>query len=798
VATSCIAVLLGAVACPTYSSEPPAKDIVFRLVPLEHWSRAEEYPARALPEGVIRLYRNGSHQPELIADANHSVRVPEGRWTWIAEAPGYVSVASGLISVGDDCRPTGQAHTLYWWVVPACQLSFEETSAWTRVQRLDIASLSYSSVHPLDPSSTHRAQIPAGSYIPYSVSGNRLFSIGAPGVCGREEEQVLSFPEPPASDRQALVVHLSLPEGSAPSQDGTRYQEDLILYLEPAGRPPAMPVPPTAVVWSENRGSFFFQDFSAEVSWRLTGEHPRLQSIRLPIEKLGGDARELTAGELLPRHDLVFDIDYRPKRPHESAKVVPHYCGPDRENGKDCMPLEDKAAPLIEGLMEYRFENLDWGQYLFTAEIDDFAIEGLGRPLGSYFRPYLYQGENHQVPRERFNLWEYHVYGNVLLDEEPVEGFARLDHPAQRRPTQRAATDSELLYHLYYFAEEPSVYALSHDERRAGRNPSELPPGLPAGYKLSACDLEGFCRYFNAHTEIRGEGRLDLELGSSTTLTVEVVDADSSQPIEGARVLVPSQEKALIFERGEVRWSKPLGDEGDLVLTTSEGLARFRNVAVGRLPLTVLHEGFETEQTAAWILPFKRSTEIVVELVKDGDRPGDVLVRFADGAPAGNAFFLPINEDGSRDLGCYAVANAEGRVRFRPGCLQSRKYLVIHRDAVIAAIDGSQIRSAPTIMLDRQPPVPLRIRVTDVTGQPMAGIPVELRYPDFYLRANDLLAAARSGGLLFYLTDERGELALRGVDPDAPLVPSLLVGTETFSLVGYESGDTIPIFLESD
>ncbi|MCP4660779.1 MAG: hypothetical protein GY856_35705 [bacterium] len=127
-------------------ADVPAKELVFHLVPLQYWGHPEGYREKSLPTGTVRLYKVGSHEPGLLAKVNEPVTIPQGQWTWIAEAPGFVSVAAGSVNVGEECRATGKPHPFYMWVVPACSLLLDDSRGWSSIQRLDMVSLSYGAV----------------------------------------------------------------------------------------------------------------------------------------------------------------------------------------------------------------------------------------------------------------------------------------------------------------------------------------------------------------------------------------------------------------------------------------------------------------------------------------------------------------------------------------------------------------------------------------------------------------------------------------------------------------------------
>ena len=139
-----------------------------------------------------------------------------------------------------------------------------------------------------------------------------------------------------------------------------------------------------------------------------------------------------------------------------------------------------------------------------------------------------------------------------------LRGFGR------RRRRAHFVTDTEMVYHLYYFGREPTGSSLTPEERVRGRRVETIPLGLEQEYSFSVCLDDGFCKVLSAHTRIRGEGRLDIELEGARRLLVEVAEAGDDAPVELAQVLIDGPGSAMVFENGEVSWSKPKGAEGSL------------------------------------------------------------------------------------------------------------------------------------------------------------------------------------------------------------------------------------------
>lgn len=774
--------------------------MTFHLVPEQAWTAGKPRLEKALPEGEVYLYREGGNVPELVAKAGEPLEVPAGRWVWIAEAPGYVSVETGLLSVVRD-SPEVEPRNIVWAVVPACRVRLNADPRWSGLQRLDVISLSRGSTHPIHPLRRREIQVPAGDLIVYSVGSRGLVGMERLGPCKHAEEIVVEPPAPPGPGRQSLMASFQAPEGQP------RVGAELAVGLQSAGSsirsgrgPSDPPVLPSAVIRPGNRAVFFFLDVPAEGALEVVARHPLARTAVLELEGLGGSVRDLGLMELEPRRAVAFQVEYRPRRDHRSAVVDLLYCGRRDRIPRYLEGCVRNAEPvhLTAGLQEVRFTGLDDGKYVPVARVDDEVVSG----FGSGFYPYLAPGDE-SVPRpeqEPLRLWELEIHGHILEDGEAVPGAVVLLPGDPSQPVRRFATDEELEYHMYFFGRQPLMASQVPTEARGGETEDILGLYLLTYYQIAACDQDGFCTFFNPHSLLVGEGRLDLPLGPRRRLEVTVTDAESGEPVEGADVGVPEDRRTLRFVHGKLSWGKPVGKEPSVARTDAKGQARLRLPRTERDWVTVLKDGYETYNRSL-DLPAEGSIRLRVELqpVSEG---GSALLTFRDGPPLSGAALLAFGRNGSPDYSCHVGTTMHGTVEIPERCMEARTFVVIHPQARITLLDSRELAASGHVSIERAPSRPLVVQVMDEAGRPLPGVPVELHYRGLTLGANEILAAASfCGSVLFYVSDGNGRLVLQGVDPSSPDVLSLEASAGVRSgktdLAGYSPGDTVVLQVET-
>lgn len=757
----------------------PAAEVTFRLVPLEH------FPARdaedVLTSGTVYLYAHGAYEPELSGPVNEPISIPVGTWHWIAEAPGYVTVAGGTLSLGQD---TDLSRSLLWPVVPACRYRLDEDPAWRRLNRVDVVSLDHHAVYPEVPGTRRHWNVPTGPAIAYTMGPRGLVAIARLEPCRQGEERVLEPPAPPARDRQSLLVQLVLPDD--PNLD----RGSLEVFVERG--PSSQPIPADARVRSGRRVSAFFLDLPADAEHQLHVRHPALRGRSLPIAPLGGSVREVSAGELAPRRDVAFSVDYQPLAPHREAHLEAAYCGRRqdlrRPSMKACRPL-DVRLPLVPGLERYVFEGLDDGLYVVSAVIDGEVIHGLGRGFFPFLDPAT--DEPFQEP-ERFTLRELEIWGHLLRDGEPVDGEVRLLPIADDWPVRRFPTDEERLYRLTYFGQPPFGRSLPAG---ADRGDPEL-LGLYWFYHLAACDALGSCLVFDQESTIRGGGRLDLELGRGGRLWVKVIDAETAAPLPEAAVSYTGPGRRLTFERGRAEVETVEQRPGVTARTDSRGEIRVHGLPPGRTKIRVDKEGYEGERDLeVEILPDEVVTAQVLLRREDDGAPRDLVFRFRSGEPVGKGFLLALGEDGTWSR-CSTALDGQGGLDLEPGCPEDGLLVLLHPRARVTPFDPSRLRTSATLEVEAAPR-PVEVRFVDQAGAPVPGVWPELRFDGFRLGVNEfLLARGRAGFALATASGPDGVSVIHGLDPEAPQVPSIVpAGSDTdgVPLSAYPPGAVIEI-----
>lgn len=736
------------------------QEITFHLVPEDAWQDEKTRPEAILPDGKVYLFAEGSYEPAAVFPVNIPYRLEPGNWLWVAEAPGYVSVGSGALRIGPK---TAGEKRLLWPVVPACRIDFSPAGDWVGVQRLDLVSLDRAAVYPVIPGQRPFAWVPAGRFLAYTVGPRGLLGIAPPEACQQSEDLPLAPPPSPRRGLQDLLVRLRLPDGFEPGK-----QEVQALWKPLAAD--SVPGEPTAMIRQGESIAAFFLALPASAEGEITVSHPALRTFRQPVEPLESVARELPEIRLRPRRSLDLTIDYRPKVPHKTEAIRLLYCGPDRRPpripGKEPCAASGQELRLRPGLATYNFPGLDDGLYYPEAKIDDEVLRSLGSGVSVYLDP----ASESVDPVLPVVLQEMEIYGNILLDGEPVAGMVRVEPTAPGRfPVRTFTTDDELLYHWTFFGRSPWMPEPEGTEPQLG-----FFSGLE---RVLACADQELCRDFGLHSEFRGEGRLDIEVRPGRAVTVSVVDADDGTPLPEAVVRYRNSFPDLKFDNGRVEWREPEGGELSHGYTTkSDGRVTLSIPRELSEPLAVTRREYRNRE--AEVPPGAGPVELRVALEAESPRePAVRLVLRPDGKPLARAFLLVIRNDGARDPGCSVATDAQGEAEIGPDCLRSSSVVVLHPDAAITLVRGEALLGSAEVALDPAPARPVELRIVDGSGAPIPRLPIRLQYGGFSLEPNDLLlAAGRTGSLLFYASGSDGGVQLRGVDPSAADVPVVLPG----------------------
>lgn len=754
--------LLGAGASAEGAIPSDGWSLTVRIVPAERWDDPAGPVGHELTGGRVAFYRSGAYEPEIVGPAGGAVVLPPGLWYWVAEADGWVSSVTNPLPV-----PSGggiERRSLVVPMVPACRLAASDDARWPRLERVDVVSLDEHAVYPLVWRHRRELWVPAGRYLAYAVSGGTLSGISGIETCVQGERKDLPVPEPPPRDRQSLVAGLRLPE----ALDAGERERLLALLEDPSAAGGRPPVAPTAAVWQGRTANLFFLDLPVERPQALAVRHPLLRSELRPVEPLGGSVREVAVGELRQRRDYEVAVDYRPARAHREERLELRWCGSERAaEGDEILVYRCRRtvaeATLQPGPHAYVFPDLDDGQYLLTAVVDDEWVPGLGRDVA----PFLAAADDLPLPVESHRLEELAVFGHLLREGEAVPGTVRLapwDDTAGI-PSRTVATDDDLLYHLFYFGRFLTPGEAQHlPEPLRGRDAEEL-PGLYCCFSLTACSESGLCRPFNIHSTLTGGGRFDLELPGEEVIHVTVLDGGSGEPLPTARLLL-TPGPAFHFHDGEVIWAEALGMEPDSLRVDEDGRARWAPPGPGDYPTTVVADGYESRFVR---LQAAAGEEVSVEvLLTPEPAASGAWLGLPDGRPLAGAALLPFDSEGRFRFDCRTGTDAEGQAALVAGC-RDATYVVVHPAAALMAVAGADLAGRAGIEVRERPAFPLRLRVVDEDGRGLPGVAVQVRLGELTITPNDLLAAAPSA-LPWGRTDATGEIVLLGVDPGAPEV----------------------------
>lgn len=695
--------------------------------------------------------------------------LPNGAWMVEAWEGNWITPLPIEVKIRREAKAVDVALPL----VPSCSLA---SSEWPKAmdEEVEILSLDYGSRFRARPAADSELRIPAGSFLVSRMKAKSRVAITPPMSCAPGERLKLPFPQSPSPGEFALFLELELPEPSeiqrSPAgsslREGKASGQTIEGSLPAPTSPPAVLVqagakvfPPGASTGDYRTRTVVFYRLPADRAVALQVAHATSLTYAEEISGASGTVESPEALKLLPRKRYELDIDYRPARSHSRAELVLSYCGLT-PGSWDCQ--EYGRETLAAGKAFYTLEGLDRGQYRLSAEIDDFVLDGLGRGMGEAAAK-LIEYDARPVSPDTFSIYESHIWGNILSDGVSISGRVVLSAPGRESwPNLEFPTDENLLFHIYYFGADETAFTMARDEKRT-RSTDQIPRAIPMDYRLAVCSEAGFCRHLNTHSRIRGEGRMDLEMGPEAAAQLTILDAETSQPVQ-AKVLLDSEDQALIFEEGESRWVEPAGAEGLALRADERGKVQIPLSGDGVARIRVSARGYETfhDEIHGVLGKFYRRTIRLEPASRE--RVGHQMV-FPDGRPVENAFLLPIDARGDRRVDCYRKTNANGFARFDEACKSAAKsILVLHPQAAITHLDASIWIADGETILAPAPEKPPRIKLTRA-GEPLVGATVEIQYPDFAVLIDDLLAELLAGHQMFYQSNQLGELVLRGVDP---------------------------------
>ncbi len=784
-------VLVGVALAPAARGEP--QRFVFEASARRGDGESETRAAQ-LRGGSVYLRSVADSTVTRQAPLGSEVELPAGEWEWQAEAGELVTVGWNVVSAGPPGSAPVRAKAT---AVPGCRVELVAEPRLKALRRLEVVAIEEATIYRLELPERTSFTVPQGRFFVAGFGPQSLLGLSGPHHCRAGEPLSLPAPSAPKAQDHALLLHLELPPERAKLK-----LADLVAVVRPSSpRERLTPAIPTALVWMGPHGAALFPKLPAasELEWVM--RHPQLRTLSQAFPALGGGATAPEALRLRRRPTLTLPIDYRPLRPHRLQRLRGYYCG-SRDQRQDLyirpescqsLPLDGVLKP---GLHSYSFPDLDDGQYVFHAEIDDETVQD----LGSSYQPYLAPADVAFAEPDPLPLRELHLWGSILKDGAPVPGEVRLVPVTYPGPTRVFPTDDELLYHWYYFGYLPFFNSLIKDLPGAAhsRSAEEL-RGLYGTHALSACAENGPCRAFAQGFTVAGGGRLDLDLGEGGEVAVRVTDQETGAPLAGAWVESPAtgwEDTFHFFEGKTVLHARRAGGPSP-VHTDDQGRSVLRLPAgpgeVGAVKLPDYKPKLRKIE-----VPREERVEVELALERQGER--DELPRFVlpDGTPLGRAFLQVFDEHGQRRPGCHGSTLPDGRARFSKDCLAGGTVAVLHPRAAVTFVAGDEMVAGDQSVVEPAPRVPLMLRLVDGRGRALPGAAVELRYGAITLDPRDFaVAQAVSGEPMISPADVHGEIVLRGVSGSPSDAPEVAVwGAERFrplSLAGVAEGEPLEI-----
>lgn len=687
------------------------------------------------------------------------MRAPAGAWFWHLEGPGWI----GLVPRPEQIAAGTASIVLAAEAVPACLVQLHGADAAASSSRLDVYSETWDALYAIDLRQRREFQVPRGRFGIVFREGSEVRAIAAPFECDGKRTVEVQLQKSLAAGTESTLVRLQLPLEVAVGGP----VETVMRELGTAGLRNV--VEDSLRVRTRGNQFLFFTDRPARPA-ELLVSGAEIKSLRELLPEMERGVREVEL-RLTPRAVLTVHTDLRSLRRHAQARLSLLRCHDspldryalDQLVGRgECSQVAE--SPIAEGLRKHRFEQLDAGTYVLSAQIDEERIDS--SEFG--YTPLISADDVDMELPEPWSLQEMEIHGQLLESGAPVPGMVRVSgHGSDRLEYQEFATDDDLTYHWYFIGRpfrqrgDFRLRSSADDGRLEGSVAAEPWTRVQACVELGGCFVVASEGYFV------GGGRFDIELPATPPIELLVLDADTGMPIPQAKVLILGRRHNLAFDHGVIERVDAPGFRDEL-WADANGRATIRVPHEPDLAVLVARREYEPHRldlVQAWAAG---GEQIVVHLKPKRDEPGGTEIRNARGEPVAGAQVVVVGPDGDwLRVHCSERTNSRGMLRAPPECqlddalgvLVVHRSLGTHRIRPAALVGQSVLQLAPgsgAVVLRAQAPdgtaAAARRVWLGLDGRPM---PAELYW---LLRAE--------GRLPHLVTDSRGELVIPALGGD--------------------------------
>ncbi len=720
-------------------------------------------PAQWLREWLVLREESGERAPgrTVVAPLSESVRVPVGRWSWVALGDDWIAESSAPL---DLTAPAASPQTVHLRQLRGCPLEIQPNEAWQRIEQVGILSTHFTNEVVLPRELLTRLVVPAGSNaILFYGSGGRPVALQTQLFCKAGQRLEVPPALPPEGERRAVVARLAVPPNLDDLDAGARLEVEA---REAGSLEDRRGAPPASLVRFRHEVVALYPELPAsDLELQVAGNLVRSERALLPSER--GTVRVVPVA-LRPRQTLRLEVDLRLRTAGRSATFRLWHCA-DRVVD-DLLLARRWAAHGCSREAERRLEpgwqllelpGLDSGSYVLT-------VASAGDTLFSWeygLRPVLDPTAERFEPLGAWRIEEFVIDGELRFDDRSATGElvieGRGEGPSE---VERFPTDEMGSFRWSYLGRPlaPAFQPPNGLRSLLEAVPPERRIGMPRSWRISArVDGRGWFPFANESLFLGG-GSLEIALEPGVPTRVAVRDRASGAPLPGASVALFGRRGLVFFLAGQLERVEESGSF-DLFRTDEEGLLEVVLPHEPSLRIVVGKEGFAGGSRDLSTLDVSGPLDIELALDSAEKIPAGAVRLLVNEKPLPRAVLLKVASSGEEDrVVCAIRSDSEGWLLANPGCdpWDSESAFVLHPESRIRPLTLVGVRERGVLEVEPAGRRPLVLRLLDAEGAPVAGRRLALRASGLRLEGALFAMLRDVVSMPETVTDTQGELVL--------------------------------------